>query len=367
MTELRKRILLVIDDATIGGGQQHVLSLASLLDHDTFETGVVCEAEGFLVDALRDYHIPHLAVGMSNLPDPRALWGCIRAIRKFRADLIHTHGGTAGVTGRLAAILCGVPCVHTYHGIHYLHDTSNLRRRMFTAVEKWLLPFTKTTICVAEGDLLKGERAGIVDRKRTVVIVNGIDTSVFPERVSYVLPSTPLLGTIGRLHTQKGHAVLLEALSILQNQGHVFGCRIVGDGELRGTLESMASSLKVSGAVEFVGSRTDTVVQLSGMDIFLLPSLWEGMPIVLAEAMASGLPIIASRVDGVQEVVRDEHEALLVPVGDPVPLARAIVRLLGDEALRRQLGMAARRRALESFDVRRMVRATESVYRSILP
>jgi glycosyltransferase involved in cell wall biosynthesis len=117
--------------------------------------------------------------------------------------------------------------------------------------------------------------------------------------------------------------------------------------------------------VEFAGAKTDSAAQLSEMDVFVLPSLWEGLPIVLVEAMASGLCIVASRVDGVGEAVTDEREALLVTPGDPVGLGGAISRLLGDAELRRKLGMAARRRAVDAFNVMSMVRSTESVYRSV--
>jgi glycosyltransferase involved in cell wall biosynthesis len=366
VSEQRRRILLVIDEASVGGGQRHVLALASRLDARDFVAGVACEAEGYLVDELRKRGIPHFSVAMSNVPDPHSIYQCIGAIRRFRADVVHTHGGTAGVTGRIAAFLTGVPAIHTYHGIHYLHDTGLFRRWAYTAVERALLKVTRKIICVAQKDSDTGKRAGIVDPRKTVVIVNGIEISEFSGEGPSHPREVPVIGTIGRLHQQKGHAILLESLAILAKNGQVFRCRIIGEGELRAHLEDQAATLGLNEAVEFVGGRTDSAAQLSAFDIFVLPSLWEGLPIVLIEAMASGLCIVASRVDGVEEAVTDEREALLVPPGDPVRLAESLSRVLGNAALRRDLGLAARRRALEAFHVKAMVTSTESVYRSVL-
>jgi glycosyltransferase involved in cell wall biosynthesis len=366
MIDRKKRILLVIDEATIGGGQRHVLSIASRLNPDAFAVAVVCEAEGYLVDELRRHGIEHYPVAMSNIPDPFAIAHCVRAIREYRADLVHTHGGTAGVTGRIASFLCGVPSVHTYHGIHYLHDSRGLRRWGFGAVERVLLYMTNRVICVAARDAETGERAGIVDPAKTTVILNGIDTSAFPGKAAYRFQDIPVLGTIGRLHEQKGHRILLESLALLRRDGRRFRCVIVGEGELREQLESQSMALGLGEAVEFAGGRTDTAAHLAGMDLFLLPSLWEGLPLVLEEAMASGLPIVATRVDGIEEAVRDGREALLVLPGDVVGLKEAIGRLLDDEVLRSKLGKAARHRAVECFDVTTMVRSTEAVYRSVL-
>jgi len=361
------RILLLIDDASIGGGQQHLLWLAERLDRAEFEVAVGCEPQGYLVDQLRERGIPHYPLLMSNVPSPWSIMACRSVIRRFRPDLLHTHGGTAGFTGRLAAATVrGVRVVHTYHGIHYLHDGRAVRKTLLGGIEAALLRTTDRVICVSRRDVDTGVRVGIVDPAKTVVVLNGIDSRAFFGHRSYAISGGPCLGTIGRLHAQKGHAVLLDALPALRSEFPGLRCRIIGEGELMGALRARATALGIEACVEFAGSRTDVADQLNTFDIFLLPSLWEGLPLVLLEAMASGSPVVASAVDGVGEIVTDGRDAVLVPPGDPAALAAAVRRLVLDEDLRMRLGNQARETVRERFGIDRMVRETEDVYRSVL-
>lgn len=367
MTDTCSRILLVIDEASVGGGQQHVLWLAEGLDQKLFDVSVACSPRGYLVDELVKRGIRHYPVSMSNIPNPFAIRACRDIIREYAPGIVHTHGGTAGVTGRLAALL--VPAtriVHTYHGIHYLHDSRIFRRALFGRTEKALGRATDRCICVSQRDLEIGTKAGILVPERTTVVLNGIATQPYDFERSYSATDRPVIGTIGRLHPQKGHRFLIEAAGdvIARYPGARF--QIVGDGELLGDLRARVAKLGLSGHVTFLGSRTDIPALLKQMNLFVLPSLWEGLPLVLLEAMASSLPIVATAVDGVTEIVQDRVEALLVKPRDPGALAHAMLLLLGNSAISEQLGHVAKRTVVERFGVERMLRETEDVYRSVL-
>lgn len=356
----------MIDDASVGGGQKHVLWLAENVNKRQFEVAVACEGEGYLVEELEKRKITHYPLRMSNIPDPAAFLRCRALMKEFKPDIVHTHGGTAGVTGRMVAgTYRGVKIVHTYHGIHYIHDERWLRRSLFRTLESALLHVTDRTICVAQQDVETGVREGIVDRAKTVVIRNGIDPSPFEGKRPRRLPKSPLIGTIGRLHPQKGHRFLLEVAAELAREHPSPRFLIIGEGELRGELERQAETLGVAGHVTFAGARTDVPAQLRDMDMFVLPSLWEGLPYVLLEAMAAGLPIVASGVDGVKEVLRDGVNALLVAPGDPSELRAGIERLLADSRLRNRLAENARKTVREQFSIGRMIKDTEDVYRSL--
>ena len=358
---------MMIDDASVGGGQKHVLCLASELRKAEFEVAVASEGEGYLVDELKRSGIRHFPLAMSNVPSAGAFRLCRKLMKEFRPQIVHTHGGTAGVTGRLAAATVrGVKIVHTYHGLHYIHDSRRIRRGSFRVLESALLRVTDRIICVAEKDVETGAREGIIDRKKTVVIRNGIDPSPFEFARSRKLNRHPVIGTIGRLHPQKGHKVLLEAAKGIGKSHPRSRFLIVGEGEMGDQLKREAVMLSVADKVTFAGARTDIPLQLKQMDLFVFPSLWEGLPIVLLEAMAAGLPIVATDVDGVQEILQDGKNALLIRPGDARALQEGIERMLDDARLRARLGDAARRTVRQQFSVGRMMMETEKVYRSLL-
>ena len=361
-------VLVMIDDASIGGGQQHILLLTKRLDRTRFDVAVACEGDGYLVDELRKRGILTHPLRMSNRPSIRSLFECVRLYRKWKPDIVHTHGGTAGFLGRIASLFVpGIRRVHTYHGIHYLHNLQRLQNRIYWVVDRGLKHCTDRLVCVARSDYELGIRYGVVDREKTMLIRNGIDVEKFAsaKRESAIKTgAVRIVGTIGRLHAQKGHCFLLEAAArVIKNDSTVV-FHIVGEGELQSNLEGQIRSLGLQGRVKLLGVRTDVPGLLAGMDIFVLPSLWEGLPLVLLEAMAARKPIVATAVDGVKEVIADD-EALLVPPRDPERLADAILQILHDPGLAGRLGESAYRKVKSEFNVEVMVKQIEQLYESI--
>ena len=175
-----------------------------------------------------------------------------------------------------------------------------------------------------------------------------------------------MVGSLGRLHPQKGFSDLLTAFAQVRQRIPSVRLFVAGDGELRDDLEAQARSLGMAAVVTFAGVRADVSEVLAALDVFVLPSLWEGMPNAVLEAMASGLPVVATAVGGTPEVVVDGVTGLLVPPQDPGALAQAIGHLLRDPDLRRRMGRAGRRRVEEHFDVRETVRQVESLYETLL-
>jgi glycosyltransferase involved in cell wall biosynthesis len=172
----------------------------------------------------------------------------------------------------------------------------------------------------------------------------------------------PVVGAIARLHRQKGVAHLIRAAArVLETRSEVLFA-VVGDGPQGQKLREEARALGLGEAFVFLGERTDAAAILAGFDLFVLPSLWEGLPFVLIEAAALGRPIIASAVDGVPEVITDSVTGILVPPADPAALASAILRLLEDRELAGRLGARARALIPPRFPLRRMIEQTEALY-----
>jgi glycosyltransferase involved in cell wall biosynthesis len=361
-------ILLIIDDASIGGGQQHVLALAERLTARGLNVAVACEARGYLVDELYRGTIPHHAVRLPESPSARGLADLAKVIRACGAQLVHTHGGTAGFYGRFAARwVGGIRTVHTYHGIHYLHDRRPRARYLHRAIDRFLLGWTDEVICVSKSDKDLALREKLALPDHVSVIYNGIDLARFEmseagdtrtgQRNDYFI-----VGTVGRLHEQKGHIYLLKAAALIHQAHPQARFRIIGDGPLRESLEAQSRALGVNGIVEFLGARDDVPAQLRQFDLFILPSLWEGLPYVLLEAMAAGLPIVTTDVGGVMEMFADGREGIVVPSRNAHALAAAVVELMGNGARLADLGVNGARVVKERFSLDAMIEQTVDVY-----
>jgi glycosyltransferase involved in cell wall biosynthesis len=333
------RILLMIDDATLGGGQMHVLLLAKYLQGADFDVEIATESKGWLVDeALKLDLIVH-EIAISN----QVTWQSFRKVRQlFKSqdfNVLHTHGGTAGFWGRLvAASLAKRPIIiHTYHGLHYLNISQvgmnaiqqKLKLAIFARVDRFLLNYTNRIICVCRSDYDKAIDCGLVNPDRTSIVFNGIETDKFLQpidreiarKIFGIAPGELVFGNVGRLCEQKGHKFLLQAFA------KVSGCprlMIIGDGELRDESILLANKLNIGDRVSFLGARSDVHEFLSAIDIFVMPSLWEGQPIALLEALAIGKPCIASAVDGIPESIVDGVNGYLVNPRDVEGLARVM-------------------------------------------
>lgn len=365
----------MIDEASIGGGQQHVLALAENIKKEKYEVAVACERSGYLVDELEKRNIPVLPISISNMLSVRSLLSCVQAIRQFSPAIVHTHGGTAGFYGRIAArIVGGIRTVHTYHGLHYLHAKFSATTFLHRWIDRLLVPMTDSLVCVAQADYDLGVANKVVQPSKGAVIVNGIaveryNTSALNANSlleQKTKSDTFIVGTIGRLHVQKGHTFFLLAAKLILEEYPNTLFHIIGEGALRHELEAQSRELGIAEKVKFLGARTDIPQQLAQMDLFVLSSLWEGLPLVLLEAMATRKPIVATAVNGVSEILEDRKEGILVPPKDPESLAKAILLLRRNPALASAIESAAYAKVSSRFSVQTMTHNTENVYERIL-
>jgi len=367
------RVLEVVDKPFLGGGQKTVLLLAAGLDKKKFEVSVCSAGGGPLVRELERRGIEHLPVPLEKRLSLKPVRAVRRLIRDRSFDIVHTHGGVAGLFGRAAARGTQAGVVHTLHGIHYLHYRSFFLRRAFIVLERWLSRSTDAVVCVSQADLDRAAALRLAPAGKLQLIKNGID---FKAGASRKKPG-PLekelgrkrpgfvVGTVARLHRQKGLAYFLRAVPEIVNAHPRTRIVVAGGGPLRRDLEEEAFRLGLGGAVFFLGERGDTPDILGFLDVFILPSLWEGLPYVLGEAAQAGSPIVATDIEGTREVIRDGVNGLLVPPADPAALAKAVNRLLGNPALRRRLAYAARKSVPEHFNLDRMLRLTGALYREL--
>ncbi len=293
----------------------------------------------------------------------------VKLIRARGVAVLHTHEFFMNTLGLMASWLTGVPLVATVHGRNYYSDRAR-RRIAYRLVGR----FAGRLVTVSEANKrFLTECVGIPPR-RVQVIPNGVplDDRPSPATLSALRESlglnqlSPVIGTVGSLYPVKGHRYLIDAAPSVLRRFPQAVFLIVGQGGLREELEAHAARLGIAAHLRFLGHREDVHELLSIYDIFVLPSLSEGMPLALLEAMAAGLPAVASQVGGVTEVLVDRKTGLLVPPGDSRALADAIITLLGDPPLVKQLGEAARQEAATRFSLAGMARAYEGIYTELI-
>lgn len=366
----RIKVLEMIDQPFLGGGQITLLSLAKGLDKDKFEILAASGGGGPLVDELEKLGVPHISIDIRKSSGPGAVVRIAAALRGAGIDLFHTHGGVAGLYGRLAAKKAGIPSVvHTLHGIHYLHYRNPLLKWAFIVLERRLSRFTDAVIFVSQADLRKGMKLRLAPAGKARLIRNGIDPAgIIPGFDRAVKKSQlgsdgrPLVVAVSRLHRQKGLKYLLRAVPLIREEIPAVKVVIAGGGPLESKLASAMKRLRIGESATLLGERKDAREVLAAADVFVLPSLWEGLPYVLVEAAALGKPIVATDIDGVREVVRSGETGVLVPPRDPGGLAAALILLLRDRDLAGKLGERARRDIPSAFALERMVRETEALY-----
>ena len=377
-------VLHPITRLIIGGAQENTILTAQILDWTRWRVDVVCGpqtgSEGSLMDVARDAGVslkvePTLVRQISPLKDLRAVWRLTRLMHDQDYIIVHTHSSKAGILGRWAAKLAGVPVIiHTVHGWAHHDRQHRFVRSFYIWLERLTLPITDVMIVVSPTDLMKGVEDGIGSPEHYRLIRSGIELDRFghPQvpreetRVRWdIPPNATVIGTVTRLSPQKAPLDFVKSAANVARRYPDVYFMMVGDGPLRQEVVKVADELGISHRLVLTGLRRDIPELMAAFDIFVLSSLWEGLPRVLPQAMAAGLPIVATAADGSAEAVEDGVNGFLTPPGDPEALSVPILQLLDMPALRTQMGEAGRSR-VDEFGAVRMVNQIESLYDELL-
>ena len=330
----RKKILFVITKSNWGGAQRYVYDLATNLPRE-FEPVVACGGGGMLVERLRAKGIRMLEVpgfqrDISLLKEIRAFFFLWKLFRKEKPDVVHLNSSKATALGAPAARLAGVPKIlFTVHGWPFKEDRSVTARSLIYFISWFTALLSTATIVVSKGDERIGKMMTFIGKKIYYVPI-GIDIPDFWTREEAstklsISTSTPRIVTIAELTANKGIRYAIEAVAELKKRGVGVSYFVIGDGEEREALTLLAQELGVADRVHFLGFIPDASKYLTAFDVFLLPSIKEGMPYVLLEASVAGLPIVATNV--VQKEASDIPNIHFVPPSDGRALADAVEKL----------------------------------------
>lgn len=293
-----------------------------------------------------------------------------RVIRRLRPDVLHLHGASIGVIGGIVGRMMHVPAiVYTEHLEHSKHARwLQSSREMTAGLPHW-------TVFVSDRSFERAVDSGPLGRiaGRASVIHNGIDLSPYRQAANEetraairrelgVDKGVTTVGCVGLLWEAKGQEYLIRALAELEGVALL----LIGSGTDADRLRALAREQGVAEGVRFLGWRHDVPHILHALDLYVQPSLTEGLPLAVVEAAAAGLPIVASEVGGIPEIITHEHDGVLVPPGDPDALAAAIQRLLDDPKQARRLGENARRTAFERFSAEAMAEHYMALYEELM-
>ncbi|HET6373997.1 MAG TPA: glycosyltransferase family 4 protein [Candidatus Polarisedimenticolia bacterium] len=373
---MKTRVCHIITKLELGGAQQNTLYTVAHLDRTRFEPSLVTGPGGLLTQEARSsgvtlHVLPSLRREVSPPGDLKALADLVRLLRRERPHIVHTHSSKAGILGRWAATLAGVPhIVHSVHGYGF-HDGQNaVARTLFVSAERATGRLaTSAFIAVSRANIDRGLDLELFPPDRVCLVRSGVPLAEFSPRPPVTTSGGPVtVGMVACLKPQKAPLDFIRVaarVALETAAGPTIRFILVGDGEMRPEVEALIRAERLEDRVTLAGWRRDIPALMRRFDILLHTSLWEGLPRVFPEAMATALPIVATRVDGAPEAIEEGITGFLLPPGDVEGLARRTLELALDPALRRRMGEAAVSR-VEPWDIDQMVRRQERLYEALI-
>lgn len=361
------RVLHVINGEHYAGAERVQDHLAARLPEFGYDVSFACLKSGCFA-AMRECRsaVVHELFMRSKL-DLRSAFRLASLVQQQKYAIVHTHGPRTAMIGSLAASLARVPLVHHVHTQTHREIGNRLSRRLSAWVERRSLRRAACLISVSPtiSRYLRGH--GYADQKISLV-PNGVPARSLP--VEKTRREEWVIGLVALFRPRKGIETVLEALADLRRQGLPVRLRAVGNFEsldYQQQVQRLSARLDLENCVDWVGFRSEVDRELQQMDVFVLPSLLsEGMPMSVLEAMAVGTPVVASRVDGVTDVIRDGEDGLLIQPGDVVELSRALRMLFEGEANTTRLRRIAHERQTTLFSDRSMAAGVSAVYEEVL-
>jgi glycosyltransferase involved in cell wall biosynthesis len=353
------KILHIDPERGWGGGEAQVLGLLSYLAAQGHRNDLLTDPNGKLWECCRNLGVRTLPLVMRNDVDLRAVWRVRRLIGRAGYDIVHLHTKRAHALAVWLPHGTGTPRYVVTRRMDYPEKNNCRTRYLYNRCVDGVVAISRPIL-----ELLAD--AG-VDGAKVRLIHSGIDVARFSPGAGNAAPEhVPTIGTVAVLETRKGHRFLLEAMARLRARGVKLRCLLAGDGSERKGLEQMVAKLGLEGQVDFQGFVADTPALLASIDIFVLPSVHEGLGVAALEAMAAGKAVVASRVGGLAELISDGDTGLLVPPEDSDVLSDAIAELINDPNRARAMGQRAAAHVRKYFTMERMAAGNEAYYYELL-
>ncbi len=387
MDKNRQKILFIVTQSQWGGAQRYVFDLAVNLKKEA-EIAVAFGGNGELLKRLNENNIKTIPLAylkreISPLNDIKSFFELLKIIKREKPDIIHLNSSKAGILGSLAAKMLGVKkIIYTSHGWVFNEPLPWWLKKLYFYAEKISALWKDKIICVSEFDYQTALNSRFCHPKKLITIHNGIDKIDFlpkEEARDYLnsklqianfkqiqnlkleIPNNrKIIGCVANLYKNKGLTYLIEAAKIINNPEIIFA--VIGEGEEFGNLKLQIANCKLEDRVKLLGSITDSYRYLKAFDLFVLPSIKEGLPYTILEAMAAQIPIIATRVGGIPEMIENNKTGVLVKARDNQDLAEKIIAFFKNKTTAQKYSLEAYEKLRKEFTLKKMVGETKKVY-----
>lgn len=365
------KVLEVIRQGQIGGGESHLIDLVNGFRPEEVEPVILAFTPGPMIDSLRTKGLKCYVVETTHPFDIRVFKKIKALLRTEQIRLIHAHGSRAASNVALIARQCNIPLIYTVHGWSFHQDQSHFIHSLRAWSEKLICKLSNRTICVSESNRETGERT--FGLKNAQVIENGINLDRFnPDRTFKDIRGELdlrqedfVVGLIARLTVQKAPLDFVESVFLAHQSDPRIKALIVGEGELKEKVRQYIQEKNASSYIRLSPFRQDIPDLLHALDVFCLPSLWEGLSIALLEAMAMRKALLVTPTDGTRELITHGINGKIIPFSDPVKLAEGYKDYLDHPEQMREYGNAARELVRRRFDSQRVSDEVYRIYKTL--
>ena len=362
------KVLEVIRQGQIGGGESHLLDLVYFLDKEKVEPICLSFSAGEMISKLTKMGIACHVIDTDKPFDLKVQQRIIKLLKEEGIQIVHAHGSRAASNVLYPTKKLGLPLVYTVHGWSFHDDQSLLVKTLRAWSEKLVCHFADEVICVSQSNADTGQK--VFGLKSAEVIENGVNLDRFnPDlqfedlrRVFGFADSDFIAGFIARCTKQKNPLIFLEALKLAHHDNTQIKGLFIGEGDMDADVDAFIESNQMHEYIYRSPFRTDVPELLNCIDVYCLPSLWEGLSIALLEAMAMKKAIVATPTDGTIELIEHEKNGLIVPFDDPKAVSESFCRFYTDRQLKTTCSNAARRFVKERFDAKRVAASVLKIY-----
>ncbi len=368
----------------MSGVQKVTFDELKLIDRGIYEPWVICKEEGEFTEKIRALNVNVLLISeltrkLSPLADLISLIKLFIFFRKAKFEVVHTHSSKTGVLGRLAAKLAGVPVIiHTVHGFAFPAAKNPIERFVYYFSE-WLGSKCSTALVLLnDNDKSIAKNDLNVPLHKMYLIPNGVDTTFyFPpnhenrikirSEILNLVDNSIAVGMVGRLWKQKNPECFVNAaINFLSTQKINANFYLIGDGELKESLQELITTSGFKNSIHILGWRSDVAEILKSLDIFVLPSRWEGLPLSILEAMATALPVIASDIPGNRDLIDDGSDGFLFPSQDYIELSKKLVKMCDSKEIRSLMGQKGYSKVSQKYMLQHRMLLVDQLYKTLV-
>jgi glycosyltransferase involved in cell wall biosynthesis len=357
---------------------EYIRWLVNGMNRSKFSFTVACLSEGSSefaaelsqISGVQSFNLEMNRYRIDPLSDAKVLFQLAKHVRKGKYDLIHAHASKPGYLARIAAVGARIPVLYSPHGFSFHDGVSRFKAQVFAFLERLAVPLTRFIITVSSGERDLARRYRIGSDSLFVVIHTGIDPQPFrvpinvpQQKKNLEIPlAAPIVGSVGRLNNQKSPLDFIRMAAVVHQHQPDVNFIWVGTGPLDAHARAMTQEMGLSRVFHFLGQRQDVPALLHIMDCLVLPSRWEGFPLVVLEALAADVPVVATDISGTREAIEHGQNGWLAPVGDAEAMAEFVLDILKNPERASAFRTSGRKRIDDEFTSTRMISLLESIY-----